>query len=145
MSVLRGVVRASQCSEGDVEAALFEAEIVELLADGLGELRDDLAAFGREGLAGAPQVGLELLPSSALMRANSASRCSRLLQFAPGFFAEGDDFGHRRAVFALERMNQVEALFELLQPGGVNVHLLGVAGEFGLQFVQHGRRPARAG
>ncbi len=54
------------------------------------------------------------------------------LEFAPGFLAEGDDLGHSRAVFALERVNEVEALFKLLQTRGVKVGLVGVMGEFRL-------------
>ena len=45
----------------NVETALLEAEVGELLADGLAEFRDDLAPLGRKRLAGAPEFGLELL------------------------------------------------------------------------------------
>ena len=46
--------------EGDVEPALLEAEVGQLLADGLAELGDDLAALGGKLLAGAPEFGVEL-------------------------------------------------------------------------------------
>ena len=55
-----------------------------------------------------------------------------------GFLAERDDFGQRRAVFALERMDEVQPLLELLQPRRVNVHFVGVARKLRLQFAQGG-------
>ncbi len=58
---MRREVGLGEGGEGDVELALLEAEVGELLADGLAELGDDFAAFGGEGLAGAPEFGVELL------------------------------------------------------------------------------------
>ena len=60
------------------------------------------------------------------------------MELAPGFVAEGDDLGHGGAVLALERVDEVEALFKLLQAGGVDVGLVRVMGELRLQLAQCG-------
>ena len=43
---------------------MLEAEISQLFAGSLAQLRDDFAAFRGEGLPGAPQLGVELLEFS---------------------------------------------------------------------------------
>ena len=121
--------------QGDVEAALLEAEVGQLLAGGLAELRDDFAAFRGEGLAGAPQLGVELL-EFGVEAGQLGIALLQALELAAGFLAEGDDLGQGRAVLALERVDEVEALFELLQARGVKVDLVRVMGELRLQFVQ---------
>ena len=116
---------------------MLEAEVGELLADGLAELGNDFAAFGGKGLAGAPEFGFELL-EFGVEAAQLGIALLQALELAPGFLAEGNDLGQGRAVFALEGVDEVEALFELLQPGGVNVGLVGVMGELRLQLAQGG-------
>ena len=116
---------------------MLEAEVVELLADGLAELRDDFAAFGGKRLPGAPKLGFKLLQLGV-----DASQLGLALlevgKLAGGLLAEGDNLGHGRAVLALEGMDEVEALFELLQSCGINVGLVGIAGKLGLQIPQGG-------
>ena len=126
-----------QCGQGDVEAALFEAEVAELLADGLAELGDDFASLRGKGLAGAPQLGGELL-ELGIEAAQLGIALLQALELAPGFVAEGDDLGHGGAVLALEGVDKVEALFKLLEAGGVDVGLVRIMGELRLQLVQGG-------
>src|ERR1035437_8841008 len=114
-----GLVRSRQ---GNVEAALLEAEVGELLAGGLAELGDDFAAFGGKGLAATPQFGFELL-ELGVDAAQFSIALLQALELARGLFAEGDDLGHGGAVLAPEGVDEVEAFLKLLEAGGVNVGL----------------------
>ena len=115
---------------------MLEAQVGQLLAGGLAELRDDLPAPGRKGLARTPQVGVELL-EFGIQPAQLGIALLQALQFAASFLTESDDLGQRGAVFALERMNQIEALFELLEACGIEFSLVGIVRKLRLQLMQH--------
>jgi hypothetical protein len=96
-----------------------------LFADSLAQLWDDFPAVAGEGLPGAPESRVELL-KFGIEPTQLGITLFQALQFAPRFFAERDDLGQGQAVFALELVDQVQALFELLETRGVNVSLVGV-------------------
>ena len=75
-----------------------------------------------------------------MSRASSRIAAFKLRQPVFRLVAERDDFGQRRAVFAPERVEEIQPLLELLQSRGINVHLFGITGKFGLQLAQRGRR-----
>ncbi len=120
--------RCIECGEGDVEAALLEAEVGELLAGGLAELGNDFAALAGEGLAGLPERGLEVV-EVGVEAGEGGVALLEALELALGVVAEGEDFGECGAVFAFEGVEQVEAFFQFLQAGGVNLDLVGVMRE----------------
>src|SRR3954453_6391221 len=93
----------------DVEAALFETKIGQLLAGRFAKLRNKLPSLGRERLAGAPEFGFKL----AQLGVNAMQfgvALLEILKFAPGFLAESRYFGEGGTVFALQRVNQVQTL-----------------------------------
>ena len=93
--------------------------------------------MGGEVLANFPEFGGEL-GEFAINAGEFGVALFELLEFAASFVAERDDFGEGRAVFAFEGMDGVEAFLELLQTDGINVHLVGIMGEVGLEFAQNG-------
>src|SRR2546430_13553792 len=50
------------------------------------------------------------------------------------------DIGHGRAVFAPERLNEIEPFFERLQAGRVAVQLVGIVRKVALQVAEKGER-----
>src|SRR5206468_11963621 len=59
-----------------------------------------------------------------------------IFQLFSGPFAELDDLGHGRPVFAPEGLKEVKALFERLQAGGIAVEPRGVEGRGALEIAQ---------
>src|ERR1039457_4895238 len=112
-----GLVRGRQ---SDVQAALFESEVGELLARGLAELGNDFPAFGGKRLAGPPEFGLKRL-EFGIEAAQLGITLLQAFELAACFVAEGNDLRHSGAVFALQRVDEVKPLLKLLQPAGINV------------------------
>jgi phosphoribosyl 1,2-cyclic phosphate phosphodiesterase len=123
--------------EGDVEPTLLEAEIGQLAVHGLGEVRNGFSPLFREGLAAAEQVGVEL-PKGRVDPAQFGVALFELGELLAGGFAEVDDRGEGGAVFVLERLDEVEAILECLEPGGVEVDTVQVMGQVALQVLQGG-------
>ena len=106
--------------------ALGKTEVFELLDDGLGKLGNQFGAGGGEFAAFAPEVGVDFL-QSGVEAGEFGIAFLELAEFFAGGFTEGDDFGERPAVFALERMDKVEAGLQFLEAGGVEVQFVGAA------------------
>jgi hypothetical protein len=114
---------------------LLEAEVVKLLAHGFRELRNYFAAFGGKVFARAQQFRIQLL-QFAVEPGQFAIAAFKLRQPAFRVVAKRNDLGQCRAVFALERVEEIQPFFEQLQLRRVNVHLLRVARKFRLQLAQ---------
>ena len=72
------------------------------------------------------------------MRPSSASRCSSCCNLPARFRSERDDLLQRPAVFALERMDQIQPLLHLAKACGVEINGVGVVSQGGLQFAPGG-------
>ena len=46
--------------------------------------------------------------------------------------------GQRGAIFAFEALDKIQAIFEFLVAGGINLQALGVSGQFALQLLESG-------
>jgi len=102
---------------GHLEPALGEAQISQLFPDRFAESRTVLAAFGGE-FAARPQ-NFRVEPRQ--LRIQPGQFPVALLQTVQLALGLGPKPGHlrqRRAVFALERVNQVQTLLELPQALG---------------------------
>ena len=121
--------------ERDVKLALLKAEVFKLARGGFGEFRDDFAAARGEVGAGAPEFSFHLVERGVEAREFGLA-LFEAGEFAAGLVAERDDVGERAAVFAFERVEEVQALFHFLKPGRIDFDAVGVAGEDGLQIVQ---------
>jgi len=60
------------------------------------------------------------------------------VQFAVGFFAEGQHFLERRTVLPFQRLNQVQALLEFLQSRRIDFKLVAVARNLLMQVIEGG-------
>ena len=118
-----------------IELALLKPQVGELFAGGFGELRNYFLARGGEPLARAHDFRVQFFQRRVEPRKFGVATFERV-QFHFGRFAERDDFGERRAVFALEGAQQIHPFLELLKLRGVHVHLLGVTRQFRLQLAQ---------
>ena len=123
--------------ERDIEMALLKAEVGELARGGFGEFRNRLAAARREFEAGFPEVGLHLCERGLQAREFGFALFERV-ELAQGLLAEGDHIGERAAVFAFERVQQIQALLHFLKSRGIDLDAVGVAGEVGLEIAQRG-------
>ena len=103
----------------------FEAQAGEFLGDSLGKFRDNPPALSGEFPANALEFGVD--PAEFGLEAFQVGvALFEGLQFLPRLFAEFDDVGRARAVFALERLDEIEPIFEQLQAGRIGVQLVGV-------------------
>ena len=118
-----------------VKLALLETQIVQLLAHGLGELRNHLLARGGKFFARAQKLHVEFSQRGVKSGKFRVAAFERL-QFLFCLVAERDDFGECRAVFALERIDEIEPLLQFHEPRGINIHLVGIARKPGLQLAQ---------
>ena len=120
--------------ELDVEGALFEAEVGELFGDGFAEFGDDFATGSAEVRAGFPEIVFEFAEFEVKTFEFSVARFEGL-EFGAGFVAELDYFVECRAIFALEGLDNVDALFEFVEAGGIDLDRVGVVAEFALEIV----------
>lgn len=123
------------CGDGDIEMALGKAEVLELFDSSLAQLRNDFAALRGEVLADLPDFRIELF-EFAVDAVQLLVALFELLQLPACLVTESDDFLKRRAILALEGMDDVKAFLEFEQTGGIDVELVGVVREVALQIVQ---------
>ena len=118
--------------EVDFEAGLFEGEVLELLSGGFTK-----AGNGRAPLLGkivAEVLELQLgvvklfLEMEQLFIAGGEGA-----EFLLGGLEESEDFGDVPAVLSFKILDEVKAVFELLEACGVDVELVLVSGELALE------------
>ena len=81
------------------------------------------------------QMASSILAKSRLMRASSASRCSRFWSFLRASSPNSDHLLDRGTVFAFQGENQVESLLHFPQPLGINLHFVQVMRQAPLEFA----------
>ena len=113
---------------------MFEAEIGELFGDGFAEFWDDFLTGGGEFRAALPKVLFEFAKFQIEAFEFRVARFERL-KFGAGFVAELYYFVECRAVFSLEKLHDVDALFEFVEAGRVDFNGIGVMAEFALEIV----------
>ena len=97
---------------------MLEAQVGQLLATAF-QLRNDLAAFGRKLPARRATAPRRALRNSALSAGQFGVALLQVLELLlPPPSPKRDDLGERGAVFAFQRMDQVQPLLELLQAAG---------------------------
>ena len=105
---------------------MLETEVGQLLADGAAQLRNGFSALSRKCLAATPKFSFELLQLAIDAKQLSIS-LFQVIESALGLFAAGQHVRQCRAVFALEGMDQIQALLELLQARWIDLDLIGIA------------------
>ena len=102
---------------------------------GFGQLGNDLESRRGQLVANVFQLSIELLQFCIQSR-QFAVTLFQLVELRPGFLTETDDVRQCGTVFALQRMDQVQTLVELLEALGVEVDLVGIRGKVVLEIVQ---------
>ena len=110
---------------------MLETQIIELFAHGFRQPRNHLTAFGGKVSALAQQFGIHFLQFTVKPR-QFAVALFQAFELAFRVVAERDDLGECRAVFALERVDEIEPFLKPLKLRGVNVHFFGVMRKPGL-------------
>ena len=125
--------------QADFEMALLKPQALQLFHGRLDQFGNGLAALGGEFPAQTNYFLAQRLQFAVDPRQFGVALL-QVLQFPLRFFAKGDDFLQRRAVFAFERLKQIEPLLQLPKADGIGFDAVGVAAQGGGQFVprRHG-------
>lgn len=123
--------------DAHIELALLEAEVGELGDDGFAQLGHELLALCAKIPAGFEHLAVQL-GDTVVDEFQFSIAAFELAEFLSGFGTEGDDVGQRGTVFALEGVDEVQALLDFREAFRVDVHAVGVLGERVLEIVERG-------